>query len=507
MSTNPTDSVCLEPTEGNPFLLVPGVLYCVVDSRGSLIEASPAWRKILGYNHEDLMAMNLLDLVHPEDLERTLGDEPWLDRPSAVDGYTNRCRHKDGSYRWVLWHTQHRPDLQSTYVVGVDITNSTDAGGRKPSVIPRGATKSSDNILFEANPNPMWVYDRSTLRFLEVNDATIERYGYSRTEFLMMTLLEIRPSEDREAVLESVRNHNPYGGPMVWTHLTKAGYPIRVEVLVRNIEFQGYQARLASIKDITEQENSRRLLEETNEVLEQRVAERTHQLVAANTELEAFCFSVSHDLRGPLRAIDGFSHSILKSFGDEIGPDARHDLQRVRLASKRMSELIDALLSLARLTRQELHCQELDLSSIARSIASEMEMEWPTRKVHVRIQPGMTAYADPRLAQILIQNLFSNAWKFTSKQPMAEIVFEARQSAGELVYSIRDNGAGFDMSYGDKLFQPFQRLHHESEFPGNGVGLATVNRIVTRHGGRAFAQGLVHHGATIYFTLPGSKLG
>jgi light-regulated signal transduction histidine kinase (bacteriophytochrome) len=158
-------------------------------------------------------------------------------------------------------------------------------------------------------------------------------------------------------------------------------------------------------------------------------------------------------------------------------------------------------LGLARLTRQELRLQTVDLSALAKQINDEFRVENPTRVMHCRIQPEMEVVADPRLMHLLVHNLFSNAWKFTSNLSQAEIVFEAKQSGAELVYSIRDNGAGFDMAYADKLFQPFQRLHHTSEFPGNGVGLATVNRIVSRHGGRTFAHGLINHGATIYFTL------
>jgi len=249
------------------------------------------------------------------------------------------------------------------------------------------------------------------------------------------------------------------------------------------------------------QPTAKDLLQHSHDILEERVAERTRQLVAANTELEAFCFSVSHDLRAPLRAIDGFSHSVIDKHGHLLDEEGRSDLERVRRASRKMSELIDALLGLARLTRQELRLDEVDLSKLARQIHEEIRSENPERRVQCRIQPGMEVIADPRLMHLLLQNLLSNAWKFTGNRPMAEIVFEASLSGSERAFSIRDNGAGFDMAYADKLFQPFQRLHSSDEFPGNGVGLATVQRIVARHGGKTFAHGLVDNGATITFTL------
>lgn len=500
-AANPSLSASNVASHPESFLQVPGVLYCLIDSNETILEPSPSWFHVLGYTPAELRSRKVRDLIHPDDLSKTIGDEPWIDRPSAIDGFTNRFRHQNGSYRWIRWQTQHRREHGVTYAIGFDITHATDAAGLKPDITPVGSPRTGYQILFESNPNPMWIFDLVTLRFLEVNEAAIEQYGYTRSEFLSMTLLDIRPAAERESVIESVRRHSTEDQSSVWTHILKDGRQIKVEAIARNVDYLGYRARLVSIKDVTDQFTARALLQHNNDVLEQRVAERTQELVAANTELEAFCFSVSHDLRAPLRAIDGFSHSVIKHYGSILGIDGRSDLERVRKASQKMSELIDALLGLARLTRQELRPQVVDLSAVAKLIIDELRAENPGRDVFCRIQPGMEVIADARLMHLLLQNLLANAWKFTMNQPQAEIVFEARPSAGELVYSIRDNGAGFDMAYSDKLFQPFQRLHNTSEYPGNGVGLATVNRIIARHGGRVFAHGLIDHGATIYFTL------
>jgi signal transduction histidine kinase len=236
--------------------------------------------------------------------------------------------------------------------------------------------------------------------------------------------------------------------------------------------------------------------------LEARVDERTALLKAANGELEAFSYSVSHDLRAPLRSIDGFSQMLLESSEAKLDPREKEHLRRVRQAASRMGELIDDLLGLARVGRADLNRQRADLSAIGSCVANELRKSAPERQVEVDIQEGLIAQADRRLSQIVLENLFGNAWKFTAKVERAAVQFGCLQSSNEVVYFVRDNGAGFDMAYAHKLFQPFQRLHPGAEFPGTGIGLATIRRIIERHGGRVWAEGGVGAGATVYFTLP-----
>jgi len=249
--------------------------------------------------------------------------------------------------------------------------------------------------------------------------------------------------------------------------------------------------------------------------LEQRVTERTHELqernealrrnaaelLAANTELDAFAYSVSHDLRAPLRSIDGFSQVLLEDYGAQLDESGRDSLQRVRAASQRMATLIDDLLKLARVTRSEMRTELVDLSKIARDIATELHRSTPERQVDVTIAQGLEARGDVRLLRVALENLLRNSWKYTAKQPRPRIEFATVEGNGERVFMVRDNGAGFDMQYADKLFGVFQRLHSADEFEGTGVGLATVRRIITRHGGRIWAEGAVDRGATFYFTL------
>jgi light-regulated signal transduction histidine kinase (bacteriophytochrome) len=222
---------------------------------------------------------------------------------------------------------------------------------------------------------------------------------------------------------------------------------------------------------------------------------------AANRELEAFSYSVSHDLRAPLRAIDGFSLALVEDYRNLLDDRGCDYLQRVRSATQRMAQLIDDLLKLSRLTRGEVEFEVVDLSRVAGGIAAELQNSQPGRRVTFRIEDGLTARCDARLIKVVLENLLGNAWKFTGKKESATIEFGAMQTGGTSAYFVRDDGAGFDMAFSDKLFATFHRLHLEKEFPGTGIGLSIVQRIIRRHGGSVWAEGAVERGATIHFTL------
>lgn len=235
--------------------------------------------------------------------------------------------------------------------------------------------------------------------------------------------------------------------------------------------------------------------------LEKRVEERTRELATTNRELEAFSYSVSHDLRAPLRSIDGFSQALLEDCAEKIDSTGRGHLQRVRLAAQRMARLIDDLLNLSRVNRSVISHDTVDLSDVANSVAAELRKSGPDRQVEFRVAEGLTVKGDSRLLRVAVENLLSNAWKYTSAHPRARIEFGCKADNGKPVYFVRDDGAGFDARYSDRLFGAFQRLHTEMEFPGTGVGLATVQRIIHRHGGEIWAEGAVEKGATFFFTL------
>jgi PAS domain S-box-containing protein len=253
----------------------------------------------------------------------------------------------------------------------------------------------------------------------------------------------------------------------------------------------------AILSDITE----RKRAEESLERHRSELAQSNIELSVANKELEAFSYSVSHDLRTPLRSIDGFSQALLEDYADKLDENGRDHLHRVRAATQRMGILIDDLLNLSRVTRSEMRLEKTDLGAIARSVAAELQRTQPERRAEFRIEEGLEAFVDSHLIRIALENLLNNAWKFTSKGEFACIEFGGTQCDGRLTYYVRDDGVGFDPAYATRLFGAFQRLHAMTEFPGTGVGLATVQRIVHRHGGRIWAQSAVGRGATFYFTL------
>jgi len=254
--------------------------------------------------------------------------------------------------------------------------------------------------------------------------------------------------------------------------------------------------------DITGRKKIEDELQQLNEALEEKVNTRTEQLLLANKELETFSYSVSHDLRAPLRSIRGYSEIVLQEFGAKLDSRGEEFLKRACDSAATMNQLLDDLLRLSLISRGELQREETDLSELARQVVSTLKSADPRRKVKLKIGRQLKARADARLLQIALGNLLSNAWKFTGRKPIATVEFDSIQKDGERVFIVRDNGEGFDMEWKHRLFGVFERLHTASDFPGTGIGLAIVQRIIQRHGGRIWAEGKRGEGATFYFTLP-----
>lgn len=335
-------------------------------------------------------------------------------------------------------------------------------------------------------------------RIVEANPALARILGTSR-ERLAGTSFEGHflgagkseaAQEGEQGVFRSTRTLLAEGGGLRQVQMTYAPVPGDIGQDI---------ARLVQVEDVTDRLRAEAQVLALNRTLEARVAARTRELTIANQELESFAYSVSHDLRAPLRAIDGFSRILAERYGAEIGEDGQAYIARVRAAAARMGSLIESLLKMARLGRSGLKPATLDLGRMAADILADLRASDPDRNVEVDIAPGLEAHGDPHLVRNLLQNLLVNAWKFTKGTAHARISV-GRTDAGE--FFVRDNGAGFPSEYAHKLFRPFQRLHSQDEFAGDGVGLASVRRIVERHGGTLRAEGETGQGATFYFTLP-----
>jgi PAS domain S-box-containing protein len=389
-----------------------------------------------------------------------------------------------------------------------------ESDGRKLyTVILRDITerKRADEALKEQarilDLAPVMIRDLNG-RILFWNTGVEKMYGWKAEEALEKIshkLLKTEFPRPLEEIKARLLADGHWEGEVAHTRKDGARLMVSTHWVLHRDEHDRPKAVLVVANDITERKQAEKEIRRLNEELEQRVADRTAQLQAVNKELEAFSYSVSHDLRAPLRHIDGFSQALLEDYTDKLDDAGKSYLQEVRSASQEMAQLIDDVLQLARVTRSEMRREVVSLSDLARAIAAELKKREPKRKVVLNLTEELATRGDKRLLRIVLNNLLGNAWKFTAKRAEAQITFGREQKNGETTYFIRDNGAGFDMAYVGKLFGAFQRLHTAGEFEGTGIGLATVQRIVYRHGGRVWAEGTVNEGATFYFTLPNSK--
>jgi PAS domain S-box-containing protein len=371
------------------------------------------------------------------------------------------------------------------------------------------ASETRYRRLFESARDGILILDAGTHTITDVNPFMVELLGYARDEFLGKALWEIGVLKDADASQEAFRTLQATGY-IRYEDLplqTKAGTRWDVEFVSNVYAENGHQVIQCNIRDITARKQAEAEIHRLNADLEQRVRNRTVQLDALNHDLEMFNASVSHDLHAPLRRIDSFVDALRDDYTERLDGEGLQFIQAIRAATHRMHELIDALLALSRVSRQELQWQVVDLSGLAHQIAAELHQRHPTRWVDWVIAEGLSTHGDARLLRIVLDNLLSNAWKFTATTAQARIELgEQTAPDGTSVWFVRDNGAGFDMALVDKLFGAFQRLHRDTEFPGTGIGLATVHRIIHRHGGRIWAEGSVNHGATFYFTLSGEEV-
>jgi PAS domain S-box-containing protein len=386
----------------------------------------------------------------------------------------------------------------------VVMTAKQEPDGAAQPLMPK-ALKQSDTLfrsLVESAPDGIVIAD--TLgRIVLVNTQTEAMFDYKRVELIGQPVEILIPERFRGSHVDHRRGYaaaprmRPMGeGQELYGRRTD-GSEFPISISLSPIQAGAEMLVFADIRDITAQRKAEHRIRELNEHL----AQRNTELAVTNQELEAFSYSVSHDLRAPLRAIDGFSRILIDEHASQLDTQGRDRLERVRRAAQHMGMLIDDLLNLARVSRAELQFRDVDLSALAAERADTLQKRDPERHAAFIVAPGLTAWGDAKLLGIALENLLGNAWKFTGQRAEARIEFGMSAHNGKPVYYIKDNGAGFDMVYADKLFGAFQRLHDASEFPGTGIGLATVQRIIHKHGGRIWAEGAIDRGATFFFTL------
>lgn len=475
------------------------------DETGVWTFLNPAWIEITGFLIAESIGQNFSDYLHPED--RSYLVEILHALTSQQQPYCRqeiRVLTRSGTYRWMEIYARLTRDSYQA-IIGISGTLNDITERKQASDALRESEQRFRAIFHQAAVGMAQVGLDG--KWLLVNQKFCDIVGYSREELLQLSFREITHPED--LLDDCAHNRRMIKGELQTyslekRYICKNGSPVWVDLTVSLVQQSSGVPKyfVTVVQDISERQRVEQEIQQLNEQLEQRVIERTAQLEAANRELEAFSYSVSHDLRAPLRSIDGFSQVLVERYGESLDNQGQHYLQRIRAGSQRMGELIDDLLSLSRVTRSEMQYQTVNLSAIATQIALELQTRYPERQVEIAIAPALKVQGDPRLLSIVLENLLNNAWKYTSYCAVAKIEFGAElQAEGKLAYFVRDNGAGFDMAYAGKLFGAFQRLHTDAEFPGTGIGLATVQRIVHRHGGTVWAQAAIAQGATFFFML------
>jgi len=439
--------------------------------------------------------------IHPADREPTL----QYTRTATAEGRDHTLEYRavaaDGRVVWLrnLVHVVRNAQGQAQHLRGLmlDVSDRKRAGEalRLSEEKFRDLVENLSDVIFAVDRDGVITY---------VSPVAEALGGYRPSELIGRPFWEFIDPDDRPKLMRGFeRALSGAQTPAEYRVRVRSGELRWVRSHGRPIWQEGRATGLRGVlTDITDSKQTEEQVRRLNAELEQRVATRTAELEAINNELEAFCHSVSHDLRAPLRAISGFGHALLEDYASRLDDEGKGMLNRVVAASQRMNQLIDALLELSRVTQTEMHREVVDLTSLACTITAELRETQPERAVDVDIEDGLVAQGDARLLHVVLENLLGNAWKFTNKRPRAHIEFRAVRDGDLCIFFVRDDGAGFDMKRVHKLFGAFQRLHGPDEFEGTGIGLATVKRIVHRHGGRVWAEGAVGEGATFYFTLP-----
>lgn len=480
-----------------------GAVVVVLNGSGSIVGFNRAAQQLSGYSEEEALGHPVWEFLLTD--EGREGVENAFAQLSAGDfpgTYENDWVKRDGGLRRIAWNNSALLDdggrIEHIIATGIDITEQR----RAEHDLAQLETEWNKSIEFFADPIFLVGLDDRVIR---ANHAFFSMIGKSPEQVIGKDISKImypggeavpchicaarRERKDAEIILEKDHPDNPIDRP--------------IEVTLRVIRDARSEPAgiLMCIRDLSRQRQIEAELRQHRDHLEELVQQRTAALESVNRELESFSYSVSHDLRAPLRSIDGFSHALLEDYSGVLDDSGVDYLRRIRSASQRMEQLIDDLLHFSRVGREAMKCQQVDLSKLATSVVHLLREGDSEREMDVYIQDGMEACGDPRLLRLLLENLIGNAWKFTTPRQVGEISFGVTERDGRQEFFIRDNGVGFDMKYAGKLFGPFQRLHSEADFAGTGIGLATVYRIIKRHEGDIHAASEPDKGAVFYFSF------
>ncbi|TVQ12590.1 MAG: PAS domain S-box protein [Balneolaceae bacterium] len=589
-----------------------------------ITEINQAGLDILGYTRDEIVnRKSWTDFISTD--QHALFEKRWekIFRTGSLSDARYTVKTKNGDLVEVVKNARLLQDGSTGDFIILSNVVDVTSKNRAEELLKESETRY--RFLFKSNPLPMWIYDKHTFAFIDVNDMAVEKYGYTRDEFLSMTIKDIRPEEDVPVLLQSYRKQENLHNAGIWRHTRKDGTVFQVEIIAnplvlngREVEivlaydvsekikaetelresegkfrklaetidavvviykgenfvfvnkgteritgytadelktmkfwevvhpdhqkitrenglarqlgeeveksydfkivrkdgevrwlsfsasaimFEGEKAAIGTGFDITDRKMAELKISELNRDLERRVRERTSELEAVNAELEAFSYSVSHDLMAPLRGIDGFSQALLEQYDNKLDDTGRNYLTRIRSGTQKMGSLIDELLKLSRITRADMQMQDVDITAMAEQVMDDLVRSEPDRKVEFSCDDNIMIYGDRGLMKVVLANLLGNAWKFTSRKEQAEIKVKRLQNGAD-GFMVHDNGAGFNMQYYSKLFSPFQRLHKSSEFEGTGIGLATVLRVIKKHGGTIEAVSVIDAGSTFTVKLP-----
>lgn len=474
------------------------------------LSVNRAFCDFLGHTESELLGLSLEDLIHHDDVQDTLGQLSAL-LAGEKDSYRreNRYRHRNGHIVWGDFSCTLARDLDGWPLFF--ITQVQDITDRKLAEQRLRDTQAMLHLAAQVGRLGAWAWDvgSETLQWSQEACAIFEvKPGFAPTTVQAMRFIAPAYRESIGATLKAcLRGGSPFD--IEAQVVTAKGRPLWVRFICEaEWDAHGRVRRLqGALQDISESKGAQQEIMRLNAELEGRVQRRTAQLEAANRELEAFSYSIAHDLRAPLSSIDGFSNTLQENAAGVLDERSQHYLRRIRAGVRQMSDLTDGLLSLANLSRADLHFENVDLAELARSAVAGCRERSPERVVDVSIADTLPVQGDPRLLAQVVGNLVGNAWKFTSRKDRARIEVGGEQGGdGRWTYFVRDDGAGFDMAYASKLFEAFRRMHSSAEFEGTGIGLAIAHRIITRHGGRIWAESVPDRGAAFYFTLGEASL-